>query len=108
MVRLAEIAVFLMQGAEFRDGVVICEDRTELSMDSAGREAWSGLTLEALRNSSSGASVLPREAGRPTLMVFVFLAWQELAPVGSLLAYRRGGMLHALFSQKENNCYCST
>lgn len=54
MVRLAEIAVFLVQGAEFRDGVVICKDKTRHDT------AFYGLSRKGplLRADSRGSEIL--------------------------------------------------
>lgn len=80
VVGLAEAAVRLVQGAEFRDGVVICGDTTR-------RDRASHVLLVAAETRSLGALPPqgpspgpPRGGCEPELVVFGFLAQWELAP----------------------------
>lgn len=92
---------------------VICKDKTRHDRSFLPVVDRTGTWLRAktgifLGNSHPRVSIPAQDgACRSELMVFMFLAQQELASVGSLALPTEGRLPHAVL-RIGNNCYCST
>jgi hypothetical protein len=69
MVRLAETGVLFMQGAEFRDGVVICRDKTKHDRALYIKREGSSVRAETRGSRNSCLKALVLRLSRPALLV---------------------------------------